>query len=99
VEGAGGGYRVADVLSKRVDAAPIDNVAELAISSAFPNLRVVPEGDDCINKPNPVDRVGIGTPKDAAFSQFVQAVVDAHKSEMDALMKKYMSPEYVKVGN
>jgi len=98
VEGAGGGYRVADVIAKRVDAAPIDNVAELAIQSAFSNLRVVPEGDECLKKPKPIDRVGIGTPKDEAFAQFVRDVVAKHQDEMDAMMKKYMTPEYIKVG-
>jgi ABC-type amino acid transport substrate-binding protein len=98
VEGAGGGYRTADVLAGRIDAAPIDNVTEIAVKTAYPNLRIVPEGDACLTNPNPIDRVGIGLPKDPAFKTFVEAVVAAHKDEMDAKMKEYMAPEYVKVG-
>jgi ABC-type amino acid transport substrate-binding protein len=99
IEGPGGGYRTVDLMTKRIDAAPIDNVAVLAIESSYPHLRVVPEGDACISNPKPVDRVGIGMPKDSAFKAFVEAMVLKNKESMDAVMKKYMTPEYIKVGH
>jgi len=98
VEGPGGGYRTSDVLAGRIDAAPIDNVTEVAVKAAYPNLRIVPEGDECLSNPKPVDRVGIGVPKDPAFKSFVESVVNARKGEMDAKMKEYMAPQYIKVG-
>ena len=60
IEGPGGGYRVVDLLVRRIDAAPIDNVAVLAIESNYPHVRVIPAGGACISNPKPIDRAGIG---------------------------------------
>lgn len=98
IEGAGGGYRTPDLLAGRIDAAPIDNVAALAIAANYPSLRVVPEGDACITNPEPIDRVGIGLPQDEAFKTFVEAVVAQHQAEIDEMMRGYMTPDYIVVG-
>lgn len=99
VEGSGGGYRVTDVLAKRIDAAPIDNVAELAIRANYPNLQVLPEGDECLSNPRPADRIGIGMPKDAAFKSFVEAIVARDAAPIKAMLTKYMAPAYIDVGH
>lgn len=99
VEGPGGGYRTSDLLAGRIDAAPIDNVAALAIAQNYPSIRVVPGGQDCINNPKPVDRIGIGLPQDPAFKSFVEAVVEKNKPAMDKMMTSYMSPDYIPVGH
>jgi polar amino acid transport system substrate-binding protein len=100
VQGQGGGYRVTDVLAKRIDAAPIDNVAALAFQANYPSVRVIPAGDECLTNPKPLDRFGFGVPKgDSAFKDLVTAIVNKNKNEIDAMLKKYMSPTYISVGH
>jgi len=98
IEGAGGGYRLPDLLAKRIDAAPIDNVAAMPIAANYPSLRVVPQGEACLTNPNPIDRVGIGLPQDEAFRTFVVAVVEKNRAAIDEKMNSYMSPTYIPVG-
>jgi ABC-type amino acid transport substrate-binding protein len=99
VQGQGGGYRVEDLLARRIDVAPIDNVAAYAFEASFPGLRVIPPPAECLKNPDPQDRLGIGVTKgDEAFKALVQAVVTRHKDQIDAMITKYSSPEYIKVG-
>ena len=99
VQGQGGGYRVEDVLARRIDVAPIDNVAAYAFEANFPSLRVIPPPAECLKNPDPQDRLGIGVPKgDDTFKALVQAVVTRDKDKIDAMITKYSSPDYIKVG-
>jgi polar amino acid transport system substrate-binding protein len=99
VQGQGGGYRVEDLIARRIDAAPIDNVTAYAFDANFPSLRVIPAPPDCLKHPDPQDRLGVGVPKgDAAFKALVEAVVKKNQEQIDAMITKYSSPEYIKVG-
>jgi ABC-type amino acid transport substrate-binding protein len=99
VQGQGGGYRVEDLLARRIDVAPIDNVTAYAFDADFPSLRVIPPPAECLKNPDPQDHLGIGVPKgDDAFKALVQAVVDRNKEKIEAMITKYSSPEYIKVG-
>lgn len=100
VQGQGGGYRVIDVLAKRIDAAPIDNVAALAFEASYPSVRVIPSGDQCFTNPKPLDRFGFGVPKgDSAFKALVTTIVEKNKDAINAMLKTYMSPKYIDVGH
>jgi arginine/lysine/histidine transporter system substrate-binding protein len=98
LQGAGGGYRLQDVLANRIDAAPIDNVAGPAISARYPSLRIIPAGDECLTNPKPIDRIGIGLPQDPAFKTFMEAMVAKHQTEIDKKMHGYLTPDYIVVG-
>ena len=96
--GAGGGYRLQDVLADRIDAAPIDNVAGPAIAASYPSLRIIPPGDECLTNPLPIDRIGIGLPQDPAFKAYMEAVVAKNQAAIDETMHTYLSPDYIVVG-
>jgi cyclohexadienyl dehydratase len=98
VQGSGGGFRVADVLAKRIDAAVFDSVAALAFKSNYPSIRLIPA--DC---PATVDlgaKLGYGIPLgDTAWQTFVTAVVDKNQNAMQAMIEKYSTSQYIEVGH
>jgi ABC-type amino acid transport substrate-binding protein len=100
VEGQGGGYRAADVLAGRIDAAPIDNVTAFAFAANYKDLRVVPSPNQCLTNPKPVDKLGFGVPQgDPKFKALVQAVVKKEQKKINAMIRKYASPKYINVGH
>jgi ABC-type amino acid transport substrate-binding protein len=93
--------RLNDLLAGRIDVAPFDSPLALVVEKEYPQVKVIPGGAaNCAKHPDHPTPVGLGIPKDdAAYKAFVQAVVDdmQSKGEIDGLLAKYSTPEYLKI--
>lgn len=96
VQAPGGGTRVVEVLTNRIDAAPFDSPLALALATKYPQVKVVPEPNNCIRKPDIPIPIGVGYNKgDAAWAKFVTAVVEQMKSQLADTIAKFSTLEFL----
>lgn len=97
---AGASYDLLDVVAKRGNATPIDNVAALAVAAGYPSLQIVPSPKVCMSHPDMLQPLGMGLwHGDTAYQHFVQAVVKKDNAKIQAMLTKYSSPKYINVGH
>jgi len=84
VTGSGANAPVEEIMSKRADLAPIDNVAWPDLASKVPGLTVFPPGDDCLKSEEMSTGVGLAVDKaDTAFHGWLQAVYEEIKDKVE----------------
>ena len=85
VAGSGANAPVEEVMSKRADIAPIDNVAWPQLAKRVPGLVVFPAGDDCLQSNEMSTGVGLAVDKqDKVFHDWLQAVYEEVKDKVTA---------------
>jgi polar amino acid transport system substrate-binding protein len=93
--------RLNDLLAGRIDVAPFDSPLALVVEKEYSQVKIVPGGAaSCAKHPDIPTPVGLGLPKgDDAYKSFVQAIVSQMQSggEIDAILAKYSTPEYLKI--
>jgi polar amino acid transport system substrate-binding protein len=96
VQPPGGGTRVTDVLTGRIDVAPFDSPLGVALQQKYPQLRIIPEANVCIRQPDVPVPIGLGFAKgDPAWAKFVTAVVDSMKPQLAETIAKFSTPEFL----
>jgi polar amino acid transport system substrate-binding protein len=85
VSGSGANAPVEEIMSKRADVAPIDNVAWPKLAKDVPGLIVFPPGDECLKSQEMGTDVGMAVDKkDTAFRDWLQAVYNDVKEKVSA---------------
>jgi ABC-type amino acid transport substrate-binding protein len=98
VQSVGGAHRIPDVLTKRVDAAPIDDALAFVIAAEYPATRILPGGpENCVKNSDIPFPIGMAfSYGDAEFKNFLQAVVDDMGDEISNSLVKFTDPKYMK---
>ena len=85
VAGSGANAPVEEIMAKRADIAPIDNVAWPKLSKQVPGLAVFPKGDDCLKSNEMATEVGMAVVKtDPVFRDWLTAVYGEMKDKVSA---------------
>jgi polar amino acid transport system substrate-binding protein len=85
VAGSGANAPVEEIMSKRADVAPIDNVAWPQLSKQVPGLMIFPLGDDCFKSNEMSTDVGMAVDKaDPVFRDWLIAVYGEVKDSVSA---------------
>ena len=85
VAGSGANAPVEEIMAKRADVAPIDNVAWPQLSKQVPGLMVFPLGDDCLKSQEMGTDVGMAVDKaDPVFRDWLLAVYGEVKDKVSA---------------
>ena len=85
VAGSGANAPIEEILAKRADVAPIDNVAWPKLAKQVPGLMVFPLGDDCLQSKEMGTDVGVAVDKaDTTFRDWLQAVYVEDKASVTA---------------
>jgi len=83
VAGSGANAPVEEIMAKRADVAPIDNVAWPDLSKKVPGLTVFPAGDGCLQSNEMATGVGLAVDKaDPAFRDWLKAVYESIKDKV-----------------
>lgn len=85
VAGSGANAPVEEIMAKRADIAPIDNVAWPKLSKQVPGLTIFPKGDDCLKSNEMATEVGMAVVKtDPVFRDWLTAVYAEVKDKVSA---------------
>jgi polar amino acid transport system substrate-binding protein len=85
VAGSGANAPVEEIMAKRADVAPIDNVAWPQLAKQVPGLTVFPLGDDCLQSNEMGTDIGMAVDKaDTTFRDWLRAVYDDDKAKVTA---------------
>ena len=85
VAGSGANAPVEEIMSKRADVAPIDNVAWPNLDASVKGLIVFPKGDGCLKSPEMEARTAMAIDKgDPVFLAWLTAVKDELKPKLEA---------------
>jgi polar amino acid transport system substrate-binding protein len=85
VAGSGANAPVEEILAKRADVAPIDNVAWPDLAKKVSGLTVLPAGDACLQSNEMATGVGLAVDKaDPVFRDWLKAVYDSIKDKVTA---------------
>lgn len=85
VAGSGANAPIEEILAKRADIAPIDNVAWPQLAQKVPGLMVFPLGDECLHSKEMGTDVGMAVDKaDPVFRDWLQAVYAEVKDKVTA---------------
>ena len=98
VQQVSGAHRVEDVLTKRVDVAPIDDALAFVMAAEYPEIRIIPESPEhCINNSDIPFPIGMAfNYGDPEFKTFLEAVVADMQDQIAASLVKYSDPQYIK---
>ncbi len=98
VQAVSGGHRVEDVLTKRVDAAPIDDALAFVIAEEYPQIKIIPGGPEhCVNNSDIPFPIGMAfNYGDPEFKTFLEAVVADMQDQIDDAIVKYSASSYMK---
>ena len=98
VQSVSGATRIEDVLTKRIDVAPIDDAQAFVVAKEFPQTKIIPGGPEyCVNNSDSPFPIGMAfNYGDAEFKTFLQAVVDDMQPQIDAAIVKYSASNYMK---
>ena len=85
VQGSGANAPVEEIMSRRADIAPIDNVAWPRLNASVAGLVSFPPGDDCLKSEEQAAPVGLAVDKgDPVFLAWLTAVAAEIKDKTDA---------------
>ena len=98
VQQVSGAHRIEDVLTKRIDVAPIDDALAFVMAAEYPEIRIIPESPEfCINNSDIPFPIGMAfNYGDPAFKTFLEAVVADMQDQIAASLVKYSDPQYIK---
>ena len=98
VQQVSGAHRVEDVLTGRIDVAPIDDALAFVMAAEYPEIRIIPESPDyCINNSDIPFPVGMAfNYGDPEFKAMLEAIVADMQDQISASMVKYSDPQYIK---
>jgi ABC-type amino acid transport substrate-binding protein len=98
VQQVSGAHRVEDVLTGRIDVAPIDDALAFVMAAEYSEIRIIPESADyCINNSDIPFPVGMAfNYGDPEFKTFLEAVVADMQDQIAAALVKYSDPKYIK---
>ena len=98
VQQVSGAHRIEDVLTGRIDVAPIDDALAFVMAAEYPEIRIIPESPDyCINNSDIPFPVGMAfNYGDPEFKTFLEAIVADMQDQIEASMVKYSDPKYIK---
>jgi polar amino acid transport system substrate-binding protein len=97
VQPVGGAHRVEDVLTKRIDAAPIDAPQAFVMAHQYAEVKILPGGpENCVQNPDIPFPIGMAfNYGDPEFKKFLEAVVKDMEEQIKASIVKYSSLEYM----
>jgi polar amino acid transport system substrate-binding protein len=96
VQAPGGGTRVTEVMTNRIDVGPFDSPLAVALQQKYPQIKIVPEAAVCIKQPDVPVPIGTGFNKgDPAWAKFVTAVVDKMKPQLADTIAKFSTLEFL----
>lgn len=85
VAGSGANAPVEEILSKRADIAPVDNVAWPKLAASVPGLTVFPKGDGCLKSQEMATDIGLAVDKqDTVFRDWLRAVAQDVQDKVQA---------------
>ena len=98
VQQVSGAHRIEDVLTGRIDVAPIDDALAFVMAAEYPEIRIIPESPDyCINNSDIPFPVGMAfNYGDPEFKAMLEAIVADMQDQIEASMVKYSDPQYIK---
>ena len=98
VQQVSGAHRIEDVLTGRIDVAPIDDALAFVMAAEYPEIRIIPESPEfCINNSDIPFPIGMAfNYGDPEFKTFLEAVVADMQDQIEASMVKYSDPQYIK---
>ena len=98
VQQVSGAHRIEDVLTGRIDVAPIDDALAFVMAAEYPEIRIIPESPDyCINNSDIPFPVGMAfNYGDPEFKAMLEAIVADMQDQISASMVKYSDPQYIK---
>lgn len=98
VQSVSGAHRIEDVLTKRVDVAPIDDALAFLIAEEYPQIKVIPGGPEhCVNNSDIPFPIGMAfNYGDAELKSFLEAVVADMQPQIDQAIVKYSATKYMK---
>ena len=100
VQGPGGGTRVVEVITKRIDVAPFDSPLAVVLQDKYKEVKILPKNAEyCIQHADIPIPIGMAFNKgDPMLAQFLQRVVTSMQSEINAEIAKYSTPQYLSIG-
>lgn len=88
---------IPDLLSGKVDVAPFDASLALVYKQEYPQLKVLPK--DCTLHPDISTPIAVAFAKgDAGFKSFLKALFKRIQPQLNADIKKYSKPYWMKLG-
>ena len=98
VQQVSGAHRIEDVLTERIDVAPIDDALAFVMAAEYPQIRILPGGPEhCINNSDIPFPIGMAfNYGDPEFKTFLEAVVADMQDQIAAALVKYSDPKYIK---
>ena len=97
VQQVSGASRAEDLITKRIDVAPVDDARSIVMVTKYPEIRIVPGGaEHCINNSDIPFPIGMAfNYGDAELKTFLEAVVAEMQGQIQASMVKYSDPKYM----
>jgi polar amino acid transport system substrate-binding protein len=94
----GGEARIEEVLAGRCDATTIDSPLIIVYQEEYPQIKVLPESAEyCAVHPDLPAPVSLALNYgDPAFKAYIEALIEAHRDEIDASYVKYSALEYLR---
>ena len=98
VQQVSGAHRIEDVLTGRIDVAPIDDALAFVMAAEYPEIRIIPESPEhCINNSDIPFPIGMAfNYGDPEFKAMLEAIVADMQDQIAASMVKYSDPQYIK---
>ena len=98
VQQVSGAHRIEDVLTKRIDVAPIDDALAFVMEAEYPEIRIIPESaEHCINNSDIPFPIGMAfNYGDPEFKAFLESIVADMQDQIAASLVKYSDPRYIK---
>ena len=98
VQQVSGAHRIEDVLTGRIDVAPIDDALAFVMAAEYPEIRIIPESPEhCINNSDIPFPIGMAfNYGDPEFKAMLEAIVADMQDQISASMVKYSDPQYIK---
>ena len=98
VQAVSGAHRIEDVITKRIDAAPIDDALAFVIQAEYPQTKIIPGGPEyCVNNSDIPFPVGMAfNYGDAEFKSFLERVVADMQNQIATSLVKFSDPKYMK---
>ena len=91
---------IPDVLAGRADVATVDNPLVYAFLAKYPQFKVIPDAETCLNNPDLPTDIALGSPKgDAQFDAFLKALYTEMAPQIKAELEKYSDPKYIVLPN
>jgi polar amino acid transport system substrate-binding protein len=89
---------IPELISGKADVDPVDATLVDVYLEKYPELKVIPEGCSGTNPDIPTPIAVAHKKGDAGFNEFMKGVVADNKDAIDAELKKFLDPKYMRAG-